>query len=105
MVHFEPQIAGAFEPQIDTPPPIPLISCKSFGGLAIANKLNSIQSHSMVQVLKRKLHDERFAESGRAEMSPEERIDAVETINRLKERVYAEQAFPRVHRITRKTRR
>ena len=33
-----------------------------------------------------------------------QRLEAVEKINRLEEKEYAEQAFPRVHRVTRTAR-
>jgi hypothetical protein len=59
----------------------------------------------MTQVVKRKLRQEKSSNDSRDELTPEERIDAVETINRLKESIYAEQTFPRVHRVTRKARR
>jgi hypothetical protein len=36
--------------------------------------------------------------------TPLERVEAVEVINRLGDPDYAKQAFPRIHRITRKTR-
>ena len=36
--------------------------------------------------------------------TPQERIEAVEIINRLAEPEYAKQAFPRVYRVTRKAR-
>ncbi len=57
-----------------------------------------------VKVIKRKLRDEKKAKDW-SKATVEERLDAVETINCLKEKKYAEQAFPRVFKITRKTHR
>lgn len=57
----------------------------------------------MAHIVKRRLREEKSVEW---ELStPAERLEAVETINRLKEPHYAEQAFPRVYRIARKAKR
>ena len=53
---------------------------------------------------KRRLRDQKSSTKFWSEATVSERLEAVETINRLKEPEYAEQAFPRIHRITRKAR-
>lgn len=56
-------------------------------------------------VRKRKLRSEKGASTFWKQAIPAERLAAVDTINRLKESEYAEQAFPRVHRVIRSARR
>ena len=58
----------------------------------------------MSTVVKRSLRDPVGDPNRWAEVSPQERLKAVEVINRLGEPEYAKQAFPRIHRITRKSR-
>ena len=59
----------------------------------------------MVSVKKRKLREGALEESAWLKATPAERLEAVEVINRLREPEYAQQAFPRVYKITRKARR
>jgi len=56
----------------------------------------------MITVRKRGLHEDRNDREYWANASPQERLKAVQVINKLEEPKYAEQAFPRIHRITRK---
>ena len=55
-------------------------------------------------IKKRRLRDKNKSVSVWAEVTVQERLEAVETINLLGEPEYVEQAFPRVYRITRKAR-
>jgi hypothetical protein len=59
----------------------------------------------MITVRKRKLHDDRADREYWAKASHKERLHAVQVINRLEDPTYAEQAFPRIHRITRRAER
>ena len=59
----------------------------------------------MIHVRKRKLREDGSERSFWKKASPQERLEAVETINGLNKAHYAEQAFPRIHRVTRKTKR
>jgi hypothetical protein len=58
----------------------------------------------MKTVVKRRLRDPKGGQSHWVSATPLERVEAVEVINRLGDPEYAKQAFPRVHRITRKAR-
>lgn len=53
---------------------------------------------------KRHLHEPKGGSRHWKDATVRQRLEAVETINRLGEREYAEQAFPRVYRVTRKSR-
>jgi hypothetical protein len=55
-------------------------------------------------VRKSSLREERGDRAYWAKATRLQRIKAVEIINRLDESEYAEQTFPRVHRVTRKAR-
>ncbi|MFP4548505.1 MAG: hypothetical protein ACLFQM_10260 [Fidelibacterota bacterium] len=68
------------------------------------NQYNAVNSSMNVKVIKRKLREQKNIIDW-AKATVEERLDAVETINCLKEKKYAEQAFLRVFKITRKTHR
>ena len=57
----------------------------------------------MVRVIKRSLRESTFKSEEWLKRSHIERLEAVEKINRLSERSYVEQAFPRVHRVIRPT--
>ena len=59
----------------------------------------------MTEVRKRKLRESGESWKHWLHASPEERLKAVETINRLSEADYAKQAFPGVYRVTRKEKR
>ena len=69
----------------------------------MTNQYNAVNSGMNVKVIKRKLREQKDSTDW-AKATVEERLDAVETINCLKEKKYAEQAFPRVHRVTRTAR-
>jgi hypothetical protein len=58
----------------------------------------------MKAVVKRRLREPRGEQSRWLSATPLERVEAVEVINRLGDPEYVKQAFPRVHRITRKAR-
>lgn len=58
----------------------------------------------MKTVVKRHFREPNGEKSRWVSATPLERVEAVEVINRLGDPEYAKQAFPRVHRITRKTR-
>lgn len=64
-----------------------------------------IEVESMKNVRKRSLREERSDRAYWAKATRLQRVKAVEIINRLDESEYAEQTFPRVHRVTRKARR
>jgi hypothetical protein len=55
-------------------------------------------------VKKRGLHEPKGSTAYWRKATVYQRLEAVDEINRLGERKYAEQAFPRIHRITRKAR-
>ena len=55
-------------------------------------------------VKKRRLHDPKDSAVYWKQATVIQRLEAVEEINRLREKEYAEQAFPRVYRVTRKAR-
>ena len=57
----------------------------------------------MVRVMKRSLRESTPKSEEWLKRSHLERLEAVEKINRLSERSYVEQAFPRVHRVIRPT--
>ena len=59
-------------------------------------------SNMATTITKRQLRDKNRGTSIWAEATAEERLKAVETINRLGEPGYAEQTFPRIYRIIRK---
>jgi hypothetical protein len=59
----------------------------------------------MITVRKRRLHEGRTDREYWANADPAERLKAVQVINRLAEPHYAEQAFPRIYRVTRKAKR
>ena len=58
----------------------------------------------MVLFRKRKLRDPKEDPGYWLKKTPEERIQAVETIQLSNDSQYAKQTFPRIHRITRKKR-
>jgi hypothetical protein len=58
----------------------------------------------MKTVVKRRLRETGGERLRWRSATPLERVEAVEVINRLGDPEYAKQAFPRIHRITRKAR-
>ena len=58
----------------------------------------------MVLIRKRKLHEPKKDSDYWLKQTPEQRIQAVETIRLSHDSQHAKQPFPRVHRITRKKR-
>ncbi len=58
----------------------------------------------MLHFRKRKLHDEAAKVDYWIQQPVAKRLEAIETIRATSEEIYAQQAFPRVYRITRKKR-
>jgi hypothetical protein len=75
-------------------------SKKNIFPVALAGPFTSLSTMENVRI--RRLRDERQDRSYWKNSTHQERIKAVETINRLGEKEYAEQTFPRIHRVTRK---
>ena len=75
-------------------------SCRRGGQKVLLLKPGNAMLILMIKVVKRKLHSSR--ENPWREASLTKRLEAVEIISGIKKGKDAEQAFPRVHRITRK---